>query len=90
MSNKGKALDALQTIVNLAACHTLAKVTDEIIEQSETIRRALNQLPELSIGGERVSCFYAGMPSHSVPIEEARTQYKPCDSVCGQCGRCQI
>ena len=90
MSSKGEALDALQTIINLASCHTLAKVTDEIIKQSETVQRALNQLPEARIEGERVSCFYAGMPRHSVAIEDARTQYKPCGSVCGQCGSCQI
>jgi hypothetical protein len=90
MSNKGEALDALQTIINLAACHTLAKITDEIIKQSETIRQALNGLPEISIGGERVSCFYAGMPGHSIPIEDARAQFSSCDSVCGQCGACQI
>lgn len=89
MSDKEKALDALQIMINLAACHTLGKVTDEIIEQSETVQRALKQLPEALIGGVRVSCFYSGMPGHSVPIEDAQAQYKPCDSVCGQCGSCQ-
>ena len=86
MSDKEKALDALQVIINLSACHTMTAVNNEIIKQSETIRRALNA-PIIS--EERVSCFYSGMPGHAVSLEEARKQHNYCDPTCVACGRCQ-
>lgn len=88
MSDKEKALDALQVIINLTACHTMSKVNDEVIAQSETIKKALNKLPEQSLVEERVSCFYSGMTCHSVPVSEAKKEYKPGDQMCQSCGRC--
>ena len=90
MSNREKALDALQGIIDLTSCHTSSKVNDTVIELSETISRALDKSPEQYLGGECVSCFYSGMPGHSIPIETAREQYNACDSTCAACGRCQI
>lgn len=90
MSDKEKALVALQGIIDLTSCHMSSKVNGVVIELTETIRQTLNKLPEQYLGGECVSCFYSGMPGHSVPIETAREQYNACDSTCAACGRCQV
>ena len=90
MSDKEKALDALQVIINLSACHNMTTVNNEIIKQSEIIKRAVSKIPdEPTTEGERVSCFYIGMPGHSVPVSAAQEQYNACDSTCAACGRCQ-
>ena len=88
MSDKEKALDALQVILNLSACHNMSKVNNEVIARSEIIKKALNKLPEKSIEGERISCFY--IPGRSVAIEDAQTQFNSCDAVCASCGSCQL
>ena len=84
--SKEKALDALQTIINLTNCHTSSRVNNKIIAASEVISSALNKLPEPR---ESVSCFYSGMPGHAVPLATAQEQYNACDSTCAACGRCQ-
>ena len=90
MSDKEAALDALQTIINLSACHTMSKVNDKIIAESEIIKSALGKIPaELITDEVRVSCYYIGMVGHSVSISEARGQYKSGDQMCQSCGgRC--
>ena len=90
MSDKNKALIALQGIIDLTSCHTSSKVNDAIIGLSETVRLVLDKLPEYKTGGEQLSCFYSGMPGHSIPIETAQEQYNACDPTCAACGRCQI
>ncbi len=90
MSNKEKALIALQGIIDLTSCHTMPKVNDAVVGFSEVISQALNKLPDQYFASECVSCFYSGMPGHSVPIETAREQYNACDSTCAACGRCQV
>ena len=90
MSDKEKALDALQTIINLAACHTLGKITDEILKQSEVIQRVLNQMPTQPLYTSEIHliCHYA--PGRSIPLSEAQAWYTSGDQNCQSCGeRCQ-
>jgi hypothetical protein len=89
MSDKGAALDALQTIINTAACYLSSKVTADIIKQSETIRQALNRLPELNIDPDRrVMCVQAGIPEHTILATIAKRWYDVRDQDCAACGAC--
>ena len=89
MSDKEKALDALQEIINLTSCHTMSKVNDEIIAQSEIIKKALSRVPDIPVDeGIYVSCYYASISGRTVPISEAKVWYTTLDSVCQQCERC--
>ena len=90
MSNKNEALVALQGIMDLTSCHTSSKVNEAVIGFSETVRQALDKIPEYVTGGESLSCFYLGMPGHAVPLAAAQDQYNACDPTCAACGRCQI
>ena len=88
MSDKEKALDALQIIINLTSCHTMSAVNDEIIKLSEIIKRALAKVPEQPSTDEiYIICHY--MPGRSVPIPEAQAWYSSGDQNCQNCGgRC--
>ena len=88
MPDKEKALDALQKIIELTSCHTASKVNDKVIKLSETVQRALVKVTE-ETNELSVSCYYADMPGHAIPIAEAERNYNECDSVCAQCRRCQ-
>ena len=89
MSDKEKALDALQIIINLTSCHTMDTVNNAIIEQSDVIAKALAKIPAEPITSEiYITCYYIGMTGYSVPISTARVQYKPGDQMCDSCERC--
>ena len=89
MSDKEKALDALQRILHVASSLMPTHANNEIIAQSEVIRRALNKVPEQSLTSEiYIVCHYT--PGRSVPIPEARAWYASGDRNCQSCGgRCQ-
>ena len=88
MSDKEKALDALQTIINLTTCHPMSTVNDEIIKQSGIIERVLAKIPDTApIDEIHIICHYT--PGRSVPIPEARAWYASGDQNCQSCGgRC--
>lgn len=88
MSDKEKALDALQQIINLTTCHTMSAVNDEVIKQSEIIKKALAKVPLEPITSEvHIICHYT--PGRSVPIPEAKAWHSPGDQNCLSCGgRC--
>lgn len=85
MSDKEKALDALQAIINLTTRHTMSAVNDEIIAHSGVIERALRQP---LVTSEQITCYYT--PGRSVPTTEAAAWYASGDQNCQSCGgRCQ-
>ena len=89
MSDKEKALDALQEIIHISSSLLPPHANNEVLAQSETIRRVLHALPEQQPAEERISCYYMGMPGHSVPLADARRRFNSCDAICASCGRCQ-
>lgn len=89
MSDREKALDALQEILHVAGGVMPSHANKFIIDQSETIRKALSKLPEAPLTSEiHLICHYA--PGRSIPLSEAKAWYSSGDQNCQSCGdRCQ-
>lgn len=89
MSNKEKALDALQQILHISGSLMPTHANNEIIGLSESIRSALGRIPEQPITEVHISCFYTSDRGASVPISKAQDYYNQYDKICSQCGACQ-